>query len=303
MSNLVISVIIPTLNDPTIAGAVNSVLADAVDDPNVEIIVVGRDDESRVPRHSRVTFVPTVTRPLPGGTRNAGARRATGGALVFLDSDCIVEPGWLAAHRARLATEPCAVGGGVCFATVGFWATGDNVSLFHEFLADLPPRRRRFLPSLNFGIRREVWDAVGGFDPDLRSAEDLDLTARITRAGFPLYFEPRAVARHLGGRRSASAVWRHFHTYGQNSIRVRRRYPDVFGRPLALRSATGLRLGAPLIAAAVTGRMLLAEPAARRYWWTAPVIWLSKLAWCYSAARGLTENVSAAVGRADSVSN
>lgn len=46
-------------------------------------------------------------------------------------------------------------------------------------------------------VRREAWDAIGGFDPgQWMSAEDLDLGWRMRQAGWVTRHEPRAVMNH-----------------------------------------------------------------------------------------------------------
>ncbi|MDQ6778286.1 MAG: glycosyltransferase family 2 protein [Actinomycetota bacterium] len=56
-------------------------------------------------------------------------------------------------------------------------------------------------------VRREAWDAVGGFDPrQWMYAEDLDLGWRLRQAGWRTWFEPSAVVRHAGGA-STSQAW------------------------------------------------------------------------------------------------
>jgi N-acetylglucosaminyl-diphospho-decaprenol L-rhamnosyltransferase len=56
-------------------------------------------------------------------------------------------------------------------------------------------------------LRREAWDAIGGFDPrHWMYAEDLDLAWRLRRAGWRTWFEPSAVVRHAGGA-STSQAW------------------------------------------------------------------------------------------------
>lgn len=55
-------------------------------------------------------------------------------------------------------------------------------------------------------IRREAWDAVGGFDENQwMYAEDLDLAWRLRRAGWRTWFEPEAVVRHAGAASTAQA--------------------------------------------------------------------------------------------------
>ncbi|MFN0166421.1 MAG: glycosyltransferase [Bryobacteraceae bacterium] len=50
-------------------------------------------------------------------------------------------------------------------------------------------------------FRREAWCAVGGFDESFYPVwfEDVDFCKRVYNAGWSVYYEPRAVARHAGG--------------------------------------------------------------------------------------------------------
>jgi N-acetylglucosaminyl-diphospho-decaprenol L-rhamnosyltransferase len=66
-------------------------------------------------------------------------------------------------------------------------------------------------------LRREAWDAVGGFDRrQWMYAEDLDLAWRLRQAGWRTWFEPSAIVRHAGaaatsqawgGQRTEQWVW------------------------------------------------------------------------------------------------
>ena len=56
-------------------------------------------------------------------------------------------------------------------------------------------------------LRREAFDAVGGFDrSQWMYAEDLDLSWRLSLAGWRTWFEPSAVVRHAGAA-STSQAW------------------------------------------------------------------------------------------------
>ena len=46
-----------------------------------------------------------------------------------------------------------------------------------------------------------------------------------------------------------------------------------------------LRLLSPAIAMAVTAKIFVKHPCVRRYWYTAPVVFLAKIVWCWAAAR------------------
>jgi len=55
-------------------------------------------------------------------------------------------------------------------------------------------------------VRREAWNAVGGFDQGLwMYTEDLDLSWRLRRAGWRTWFEPSAIVRHEGAASTAQA--------------------------------------------------------------------------------------------------
>jgi N-acetylglucosaminyl-diphospho-decaprenol L-rhamnosyltransferase len=55
-------------------------------------------------------------------------------------------------------------------------------------------------------VRREAWDAVGGFDASMwMYAEDLDLCWRVRRAGWTVRYEPAAVVEHERSAATAAA--------------------------------------------------------------------------------------------------
>ena len=56
-------------------------------------------------------------------------------------------------------------------------------------------------------VRREAWDAIGGFDPaQFMYAEDLDLGWRAAQAGWRTWFESTATVRHQGAA-STRQLW------------------------------------------------------------------------------------------------
>jgi GT2 family glycosyltransferase len=158
--------------------------------------------------------------------------------------------------------------------------------MFYEYLAIHPQGQRSQLPSLNLAVRRSAFQTVGGFDERYPrpSGEDADLTLRLIKAGFTLYFEPRAIVRHSPHRNIWRDVWRHGYYQGMYSTKVDRRYAGQEGYPPFLRSPAVLVLAAPLLAAAVTVRMFYRYPALRTYWKASPGIYLAKIAWCLGAA-------------------
>lgn len=104
-----VSVVIPTYNRADmIAGAVDSVLAQAID--GVEIIVVddgSTDDTSDMlaPYRDRIVYLRTENQG-PAGARNAGMQAARGEYIAWLDSDDLYRPFKLALQCGLLDRHP-----------------------------------------------------------------------------------------------------------------------------------------------------------------------------------------------------
>lgn len=136
--------------------------------------------------------------------RTRGVREATGEWLAFFDDDQLAEPRWLSEliAVARL-TGAQGVGGRVTLATEERSALA--LPEFCRGLLGESPRADRphhypgkSLPGTgNVLVHRSVFDAVGAFDATLeQGAEDADFFRRVRRAGFTLWYAPRACVTH-----------------------------------------------------------------------------------------------------------
>lgn len=117
----------------------------------------------------------------PGYARNVGARASTGALLLFCDADDEVCDGWVQAHLEALARFDIAVG-----SAAGVTAARPLVSV-HNFAPGGGAG--------NLSVRREVFEALRGFDVTLQAGEDLDLCWRGHAAGFSVGHCPDAEVR------------------------------------------------------------------------------------------------------------
>ena len=145
-----------------------------------------------------------------GAKRNLGAEHARFDRLVFLDSDCSVDEGFLAGHHAAdaLHTGPSgrpvgAVAGPVVMAEDAHsWRTrlADYSPLFNAPF-EWPARYSEvyWACTANLAVPRKVFESIGGFDEQpftVVGGEDVDLCLRLQDAGYAICCQPSAVAVH-----------------------------------------------------------------------------------------------------------
>jgi glycosyltransferase involved in cell wall biosynthesis len=188
-----VSVIMPAYDAaPYLRIAVDSVLRQTFTDLELIIIDDGSSDRTfevaqacaaRDPR-VRVLRQPHAG---PGPARNFGFREAGGRFFAFLDSDDEWDETFLAEHVAVLAARPdvdVVIGnarnrGGKRDGFPSRLRRGDGLPItLAEILAD---ENSLFIMAV---FRREVVDAVGGFDPAIFTNEEYEMWIRASLAGF-----------------------------------------------------------------------------------------------------------------------
>lgn len=299
MEDPAVSVVVPDLDSPWIGATLEALDAEierlrdeTTDPPAVEVLVVGRDRHGLVARHETARFLETP-RPLnPAAARNLGVTLARGRQLLFTDADCVPRPGWISGLTRALATSPVA-GGGVTFdLDAGYWAVADNIASFHELLPDRPaePDTRSPLGSLNLAVTREAWQAVGPFDHELTTSEDLDWVLRARAAGLATAFVPEAVVEHAAVRADRAALERHATWYGEHFHEFRRRHPGVFDRGPTWRSPRSLALAAPV--KAWTSALGIFQRHRWLPWRLLPGVATFKRVWYRAVVRGWSSETS-----------
>jgi N-acetylglucosaminyl-diphospho-decaprenol L-rhamnosyltransferase len=183
--------------------------------PDDELIVVdnaSRDGTAGVVRAAapQATVVESKENLGFAGGCHAGVRRSSAPLVLLLNPDAAPAPGCLAALRACAVERP---GWGAWQALVTMAGgelvnTAGNVVHYLGFgwagelgrpVAEVDGRSREvgFCSGAALVVRRDAWDAVGGFDERyFMYGEDLDLSLRLRLAGFGLGIEPAARVVH-----------------------------------------------------------------------------------------------------------
>lgn len=202
----------------------------------------------------------------PGPSRNYGAERSQGEYLIILDSDVIVPDDYLAIVKSELDREPCDAFGGpdrahpsftpiqkaINYAMTSFFTTG-GIRGGAKKLDKFYPR------SFNLGIKKSVFEALGGFAP-MRYGEDIDLSTRIFANGYSCRLFPEAYVYHKR-RVKFSSFFRQVKHSGEARVILKKKYPDTF------------KLVHLLPAAFVVGNLFLVVMALFHHWlWLAPIL-------------------------------
>lgn len=214
-----VSAIICTHNrDQYLGAAIDSLLAQ--DFPHFEVIVVDNASNDRTQKVTEARLsdprLKYVYEPITGLSvaRNTGAKLAQAEILAYLDDDAVASPHWLSSlYRAYAENEKLAIAGGKVTllwqngmtapawlsdnlaGNLGAYDLGDAVVYIER--PGLTPR------GLNYSIRREFLEQIGGFDPNLGrvgknllSNEELHMTNLALQSGWQVAYLPDALVAH-----------------------------------------------------------------------------------------------------------
>lgn len=253
------TVILPTVGGPWLSDQLAALAAQTR--PPAQLIVVNNGVPGAVDdvigrwttTMPQLELVEDRTRAMPGFARNVGAEHAKEPGLLFVDDDDVVDPGYVAAMSTALDHSELVA------ARVDIDSLNPP-ALTHRWgtmQTDGPMTHHGFLPwsiSAALGVRRDMFDQVGGFDVSLPICEDTDFSWRAQLDnGARLAFVPDAqVAYRL--RTEPRAAFRQARVWASWEVELHRRY-----------RARGLAaVGHPLRALLRWGRPLLLLVGARR---------------------------------------
>lgn len=172
---------------------------------------------------------------------NRAVAEARGRWIAFLNPDAYAEPGWLEALMAATVRYPWAAAFGSTQISAGAPDRLDGAGdAYHVFgvgyrghfgwpLASLPPDGECFAPCAAAALyRREVFDALGGFDERFFCyGEDVDLGFRLRLAGERAVQVAAAVVHHEGS--GISGRYSDFTVYHGNRNRIWLAYKNTPG--------------------------------------------------------------------------
>ena len=192
------SIVIPAKNEETNIGrCLDSINQVSWTKSQYELIVLDNGSTDRTVeiakrKGAKVYLKPDLT---ISGLRNFGASQAVGETLAFIDADCTVDSRWLCEAARYLSQQDV-----VCFGSppvVPANATWVQKAWYEVRKKNVAAGETDWLESMNMFVRREAYVKCGGFDEELVTCEDYDLSHRLKKVGL-LINDNRIVVVHHG---------------------------------------------------------------------------------------------------------
>lgn len=194
----VVSIIVPAKNEENyINNCLKSIKEmDVPADWDSEIIVIDNmssDRTASIAKSFGVRVLPYESKKI-GDIRAFGASRARGQVLAYVDADCSVRPSWVNAALAVL--EDNSVG-----AVGGYLDLPHSASCIERGWAIPFTKNEREdveLVGASFIVRRDVYDLVKGFNKNLSTGEDSEISRNIIASGYRTKMIPSCNVVHYG---------------------------------------------------------------------------------------------------------
>jgi len=221
MTNHKVSVIICTLNRPTLINCLESVYDQNY--KNFEVIVVSPKENTRKailncsnPNFNGIKFL-LSDKANVSRQRNIGIRQASGEIVVFIDDDATAERDWIFNLKKNYEDDQVMCVGG---------------RIVPKFLGEIPEELKNLPKEIykgflgetllefqsttiinqpllwgsNISFRKKIFEIIGEFDEELGKTDDkllceeeIEIQTRILKKGYKIVYEPSSVVIHLAG--------------------------------------------------------------------------------------------------------
>ncbi|MDI6806192.1 MAG: glycosyltransferase [Candidatus Aenigmarchaeota archaeon] len=179
------SVVIPTLNEEKNIAHCILALRNQDYEEKYEIIVadgMSKDNTIKIAKRYADKVIQVRKKGISVG-RNAGAKVARGRILLFVDADTLATPNLLTELSKAFRRKD--VVGATCYVFPLSTEIGYQLFLFfyNQFVKASVKTKTPQVGGMCCAYRKDSFERVGGFDENLRTVEDLDLSKRIAKLG------------------------------------------------------------------------------------------------------------------------
>jgi arabinofuranan 3-O-arabinosyltransferase len=228
--NALVSIIIPTRDSSqTLRECLESIRKQR--NPRIEVLVVDQDsrDSTRSIALSFNALVVDAKRTAfyhpPSHSRNLGFSKSTGKYVLHLDSDMELSSPDLISNCVKACRSAQAVIIPEIDVGRGFWAKCKSLERRCQY-------GRTWLESPRF-FKRDVLEALSGYDSEITTGEDWELTDRLIEQGAPIARVSSEIRHHLGTLSLKSQLMKKYN-YGKTMLLYTGKSNNQMGRRLVI---------------------------------------------------------------------
>ena len=225
--DVTISVVVPYYNaEQTLNSCLEAIEAQTVK-PSEVILVDNKSEDSslkivknHLSKERKLYKICWEEKKGPSSARNRGFKESKGDVIVFTDGDCIADTRWIERISEKFEDPDVNAVAGKIMGIKGKSLFDKFHSLFTLKSPEKIVKVKEFtlvkggFPAANLALRKDVLDAIGGFDESFQFfGEDYDLCARIYASGFQIIYLPDAIVYHKH-RNNLKATWKQSFGFG-----------------------------------------------------------------------------------------
>jgi len=180
-----ISIIIPTLNEEKYIETTLKALKNQNFEGKFEIIVVdgmSKDNTAKIAKKYADKII-VVKKEGISTARNAGVKVADGNILLFVDADTIPLYNALSEVSKQFQKKNIVGAGFPIFALSPYFKDFIIYWMYNIFMKTSIKYGNPQIPGICCAYRKDVFDKIGGFDENIETWEDYDLSSRVSKHG------------------------------------------------------------------------------------------------------------------------
>jgi len=217
---------------------------------------------------------------------NRAIKSARGKYILFSDDDCIARKDWVERLSENIESKSI-VAGAVASPFNSYIKLCHNIAHFHLFMQGSKADSIKFIAGANMGIKCQVLKDLNYFQEGRRIAFDTEFIFRAHTKAYHIYFDANAVVTHDPENLTLRKILNYSVEHASESILLRNQYQSLLHTPFILKSPIFILVASPLIALLATLKIYWNNFNLKKVFWTMPLVFIIKMAWCIGAAISL----------------